>query len=211
MVETTYHKRNRSDASEHRPEDNFLWIVEPNRDGSLYIYNPGPDPGLHELGLTVKQLVEELAPWSGDDPPVMYTAEKKNTLYMVDAASGRILKMFSAAGSSVDEETTCRRVSGLEMPDDDACGSSGTLTLGRTEYTVGISSGVTGDPICTIKFSEWGPNNRDNDLHNQHSTTLDKKYVYSRHDGSIFGFDHAQKDDRRRLYTQKFLPGRPRL
>jgi hypothetical protein len=95
-------------------------------------------------------------------------------------------------------------VSGFETLDDEECGSSGTLTLGRTEYTVGIQSRDTGDEICTLKYSEWGPNNRDSDLHSQYFNTMDHKYVYSRHDGSIFGFDHAQMDDRK-LYTQKFL------
>ncbi|KAI9812511.1 MAG: bifunctional endoribonuclease/protein kinase ire1 [Thelocarpon impressellum] len=204
MVETTYHRHNRSGRSEYRPEDDFLWIVEPSRDGSLYIYNPGPNPGLQELGLTVKKLVEELSPYAGEDPPVVYTAEKKNTLYTVDAGSGRVLKMFSSQGSSINDDNSCRRVSGLEAPDEDECGSSGTLTLGRTEYTVGIQSRDTGDLLCTLRYSEWGPNNRDSDLHNQYSSTMDNKYVYSRHDGSIFGFDHAQLDERRRLYTQKF-------
>jgi len=203
MVETTYHRQNRSKMQDHRAEDDFLWIVEPSRDGNLYVYNPGPKPALQKLGLTVKKLVEELSPYAGEDPAVVYTAEKKNTLYTVDAGSGRILKMFSSRGSSINDEQSCRRVSGFETLDDEECGSSGTLTLGRTEYTVGIQSRDTGDEICTLKYSEWGPNNRDSDLHSQYFNTMDHKYVYSRHDGSIFGFDHAQMDDRK-LYTQKF-------
>ncbi|KAI9674448.1 MAG: bifunctional endoribonuclease/protein kinase ire1 [Caeruleum heppii] len=204
MVETTYHRHNKSQDADYRPEDDFLWIVEPSRDGSLYIYSPGPNPSLQKLGLTVKKLVEELSPYAGEDPPVVYTAEKKNTLYTVDAGTGRVLKMFSSRGSSINDDNSCRRVSGLEIPDEKECGSSGTLTLGRTEYTVGIQSRETGDAICTLKYSEWGPNNRDSDLHGQYSTTMDRKYIYSRHDGSIFGFDHARMDERRRLYTQKF-------
>ncbi|KAI9677272.1 MAG: bifunctional endoribonuclease/protein kinase ire1 [Trizodia sp. TS-e1964] len=204
MIETIYHRRNKSAENEARPEDDFLWIVEPSRDGGLYIYNPAPTPGLRKLELTVKKLVEELSPWAGEDPAVVYTAEKKNTLYTVDARSGRILKVFSSRGSTFNDNSSCRRVSGLEMPDEEECGSFGTLTLGRIEYTVDIHSRDMGYGIATLKYSEWGPNNRDSDLHGQYSTTLDKKYIYSRHDGSIFGFDHAQLDDRRKLYTQKF-------
>ena len=204
MVETTYHRQNRSKGGDPRPEEEFLWIVEPSRDGNLYVYNPGPKPAMQKLGLTVKRLVEELSPYAGEDPAVVYTAEKKNTLYTVDAGSGRILKMFSSRGSSINDEQSCRRVSGLEALDDEECGSSGTLTLGRTEYTVGIQSRDSGDQICTLTYSEWGPNNRDSDLQSQYFSTMDHKYVYSRHDGSIFGFDHAQTDDRRKLYTQKF-------
>ena len=204
MVETTYHRQNKSKSGEHRPEDEFLWIVEPSRDGNLYVYNPGPKPALQKLGLTVKRLVEELSPFAGENPAVVYTAEKKNTLYTVDAASGTILKMFSSSGSSINDEQTCRRMSGFETLNEEECGSSGTLTLGRTEYTVGIQSRDSGDQICTITYSEWGPNNRDSDLLSQYFSTMDHKYVYSRHDGSIFGFDHARTDDRRKLYTQRF-------
>ncbi|KZF26835.1 hypothetical protein L228DRAFT_243362 [Xylona heveae TC161] len=204
MVETAYHRRNKTDKIEPRPEDNLLWIVEPSQDGSIYIYTPGPNPSLQKLELTVKKLVEELSPYAGDDPRVVYTAEKRTTLYTVDAANGRVLKTFSSAGSSVNDDASCPRVTGLEYLDDEECGSGGLLTLGRIEYTVAIQSRDTGDPICTIRYSEWGPNNRDSDLQSQYISTMDQKYIYSRHDGSIFGFDHTQMDERRKLYTQKF-------
>lgn len=203
MVETIYHRENKSAIDDYRPEDDFLWIVEPSRDGDIYIYNQGHNGGLQRLRLTVKKLAEELSPYAGEDPAVVYNAEKRTTLYTVDAATGRITKMFSSRGSSVTDDRSCRRVNGLESLDDDECGSSGTLVLGRTEYTVGIFQRDTTNPICTLIYSEWGPNNRDFDLQSQYSSTMDQKYVYSRHDGSIFGFDHARDDDRRKLYTQK--------
>ena len=203
MVETIYHRPNRSASQDSRPEDDFLWIIEPSRDGALYIYSPGPTPGLQKLGLTVKKLVEELSPYAGEDPSVVYTGEKRNTLYTVDARTGHILKTFSSAGSTTADDRECRLVGSFDNKDEEACGSGGILTIGRTEYTVGIASRDTGDPVCTLKYTEWGPNNRDSDLHSQYFDTMDRKYVYSRHDGSIFGFDHAQIDERRRLYTQK--------
>ncbi|MCJ1257089.1 bifunctional endoribonuclease/protein kinase ire1 [Lignoscripta atroalba] len=203
MVETIYHRQNKSAIDEHRPEDDFLWIVEPSRDGDIYIYNQGLNGGLQRLRLTVKKLVEELSPYAGEDPAVVYTAEKQTTLYTVDAGTGKITKKFSSRGSSIYDDQSCRRVVGLEGLDEEECGSSGSLILGRTEYTIGIQHQDTTEPICTLMYSEWGPNNRDSDLHSQYSTTMDKKYVYSRHDGSIFGFDHARLDDRRKSYTQK--------
>jgi serine/threonine-protein kinase/endoribonuclease IRE1 len=203
MVETIYHRQNRSESQDSRAEDDFLWIIEPSRDGALYIYSPGPTPGLQKLGLTVKKLVEELSPYAGEDPSVVYTGEKRNTLYTVDARTGHILKTFSSAGSTTADDRECRLVGSFDTKDEEACGSGGILTIGRTEYTVGIASRDTGDPVCTLKYTEWGPNNRDSDLHSQYFDTMDRKYVYSRHDGSIFGFDHAQIDERRRLYTQK--------
>lgn len=203
MVETIYHRENRSAIEDSRPEDDFLWIVEPSRDGDIYIYNQGQNGGLQRLRLTVKKLAEDLSPYAGEDPAVVYTAEKKTTLYTVDATSGKITKMFSSRGSNLSDNQSCRRVSGLETLDGEECGSGGSLILGRTEYTIGIQHKDTAEPICTLMYSEWGPNNRDSDLHNQYSTTMDDKYVYSRHDGSIFGFDHARLDDRRKSYTQK--------
>ena len=203
MVETIYHRENRSTVEDYRPEDDFLWIVEPSRDGDIYIYNQGTNGGLQRLRLTVKKLAEELSPYAGEDPAVVYTAEKKTTLYTVDAGTGTITKTFSPRGSSLNDNQSCKRVSGLEALDEKECGSGGSLVLGRTEYTVGIQHRDTAEPICTLMYYEWGPNNRDSDLQSQYSTTMDQKYVYSRHDGSIFGFDHARADERRKSYTQK--------
>jgi len=203
MVETVYHRANRSGLGDYRPEDDLLWIVEPSRDGDIYIYNQGRNGGLQRLQLTVKRLAEELSPHAGEDPAVVYTAEKKTTLYTVDAGTGKITKMFGPRGSSLSGDQTCKAVSGLEGIEDEECGSSGSLVLGRTEYTVGIQQRDTAEPICTLMYSEWVPNNRDNDLQSQYLSTMDHRYVYSRHDGSIFGFDHTREVERRKSYTQK--------
>ncbi|PGG99845.1 IRE protein kinase [Helicocarpus griseus UAMH5409] len=200
MVETIYHQSSRSGFADAQPEDDFLWIVEPSRDGDLYIYNQAPNGGLQKLGLTVKALVDE-TPYSGIDPPVTYTARKETTLYTVDARTGAILRVFSSRGSEAIEQN-CRRVNDLEVLDDEACETNGTLTLGRLEYMVTIQNTETGNPICTIKYSEWGPNNRDFDLQSQYFRTMDERHIYSMHDGVIFGFDHSKADGRR--YTQKF-------
>ncbi|KAK2822994.1 hypothetical protein FQN49_007576, partial [Arthroderma sp. PD_2] len=200
MVETIYHRANRSHpAKDAQIEDDFLWIVEPSRDGNLYIYNKGQNGGLQRLGLTVKMLVDE-TPYSGVDPPVTYTARKETTLYTVDARTGSILRMFSSRGL-VDPEQTCRRLNDFE-PAGDECKSGGKLTLGRVEYTVSIQNTNTGHPICTIKYAEWTPNNRDVDLQGQYFKTMDERHIYSMHDGVIFGFDHSKIDGRR--YTQRF-------
>lgn len=200
MVETVYHRPNYTDFAEVRPEDDLLWIVEPSQDGNLYIYNQQHNGGLQRLGLTVKNLVDE-TPYSGSDPPVTYTAKKETTLYTVDARSGTILRVFSSQGP-MNPERSCRKVTGLEFLDAEECESSGTLTLGRVEYTVSIQNTETGVSICTIKYSEWSANNRDTDLQRQYSQTMDQRHIYSMHDGVIFGFDHSKVDGRR--YTQKF-------
>ena len=207
MVEITYNEGNaslREDDDQTMEDDKLVWIVEPSQDGHLYVYSPEPDFGIQRLGLTIKQLVEDLSPFAGQDPPVVYTGEKKNTLYTVDAATGNILKMFSSSGASIIDEGSCRRVSGLESLDGEECESVGTLIIGRTEYIVGIQNQNTGELICTIRYFEWGPNNRDRDLQDQHMVTMDNRYIYSKFDGSIFALDRTGKGSQRPAYRQKF-------
>ncbi|KAE8337330.1 hypothetical protein BDV24DRAFT_177746 [Aspergillus arachidicola] len=200
MVESIYHRANRSSFDRTQPEDDFIWIVEPSQDGSLFIYSPGPDAGLQKLGLTVKDLVDK-TPYSGTDPAVTYTARKETTLYTIDARTGTILRVFSSRGP-IPSGQECRKVDGLDMDSDDCESPSGTLVLGRIEYAVAIQNTETGDPICTLKYSEWAGNNRDLDLQDQYYRTMDESHIYSMHDGVVLGFDHSRME--RPRYTQRF-------
>lgn len=202
MVETTYHVPNNSLLDGSKPEYDFLWIVEPSRDGDIYIYNQGGLGGLQKLHLTVKQLVADMSPYESVDPAVVYNGEKKTKLYTVDATTGTISKVFGAGGS-LSKEPRCPKPGGLDVLDDEECATRGSFVLGRTEYTITIQNRDTTEPICTLKYSEWGPNTRDGDLHSQYSSTMDNKYVYPLHDGSIFGWDYGQIMDRQKSYTQK--------
>ena len=202
MVETIYHNQNRSELDGYKSEYDFLWIVEPSRDGDIYIYNQGGLGGLQKLHLTVKQLVADMSPYESADPAVVYNGEKRTKLYTVDATSGTINKVFGSGGS-LSKEPRCPRPGGLDVLDDEECGTGGSFVLGRTEYTITIQNRDTTEPICTLKYSEWGPNTRDGDLHSQYSTTMDNKYVYPLHDGSIFGWDYTQLQERQRSFIQK--------
>lgn len=188
MVETVRHRSNKTQNEDGVEQEDPVFIVEPSQDGIVYIQAPGFR--LQRLGYTVKQLAD-MSPYAGEGyPSVAYTAEKKNTLYTVDVATGNILKTFSSAGSLVNEEDrSCRRVDPLGALDDDACEARGTLTLGRTEYTIGIQDRNTGEPINTVRYFEWGPNNRDHDLRSKYTRTMDKRYVYPKYDGKILGVD----------------------
>ncbi len=202
MVETTYHVPNNSLLDGSKPEYDFLWIVEPSRDGDIYIYNQGGLGGLQKLHLTVKQLVADMSPYESVDPAVVYNGEKKTKLYTVDATTGTISKVFGAGGS-LSKEPRCPKPGGLDVLDDEECATRGSFVLGRTEYTITIQNRDTTEPICTLKYSEWGPNTRDGDLHSQYLSTMDNKYIYPLHDGSIFGWDYGQMMDRQKSYTQK--------
>lgn len=200
MVESIYHRANQSSFDRTQPEDDFIWIVEPSQDGSLYIYSPGPNAGLQKLGLTVKQLVDE-TPYSGTAPAVTYTARKETTLYTIDARTGSVLQMFSSRGP-ITPGQECRKVDGQEMDSEECESTTGRLVLGRIEYAVAIQNTETGDPICTLKYSEWTANNRDMDLQSQYYRTMDQSHIYSMHDGVVLGFDHSRMD--RPRYTQRF-------
>ncbi|KAG9236259.1 hypothetical protein BJ875DRAFT_372469 [Amylocarpus encephaloides] len=205
MVETTYYRRNRSSVEEDFepiPIDDFLWIVEPSRDGSLYIYRPGgADPGLVHTGLTMKKLVEEMAPYGNEDPPVMYTGEKKTDMITVDANTGKVIKYFGPKGALVDGEGNCIN---RGFPSEECMNP--TLTIGRTEYTVGIQARKDGHQIATLSFFEWTPNSYDQDLQRQYHSTPDNKYIYTSHDGGVIGFDHdkSRADEPGRLFKHKF-------
>ncbi|KAJ5591374.1 Serine/threonine-protein kinase ppk4 [Penicillium hetheringtonii] len=200
LVESIYHRANRSGSSfdETHPEEDFLWIVEPSQDGSLYIYSPGENSGLQKLGLTSMK-----PPYSGIQPAVTYTARKETTLYTIDARTGSILRVFSSRGPFATRQE-CQKVDGQDLDSDaEECETtSGTLVLGRIEYAVAIQNTETGDPICTLKYSEWAPNNRDIDLQGQYFQTMDQSHIYSMHDGVVLGFDHSRMD--RPRYTQRF-------
>lgn len=187
MVETIRHPHNKTYDENGVEVVDPMFIIEPSQDGRLYALSP--IMGLQKIPYTVKQLAE-LAPFAQEgQPAITYTAEKKTTLYTVDAATGNILKTFSSTGSFVNEDRSCRRVNPLDHPmdglDDYECEPIGTLTLGRTEYTIGIQNRDTGEPISTIKYFEWGPNNRDNDLRSRYTASKDNRYVYSKWNGGV--------------------------
>ena len=207
MVETTYHKKNASgqEKGQQTSSNDFYWIVEPSQDGALYGYTPGSPFGMQKLGLTVKQLVDDLAPFAAEDPPVVYTGAKSNALFTVDVRTGQFTSTFNTFGSTVIDDDMCRQEDDLESFDGATCSARGTFILGRNDYTVGIQNSLTGEAICTIKYSEWVPNNRDKDLHNQYATTKDNRYIYSLFDGRIVALDHPEgtSPEQKPRYQQK--------
>jgi serine/threonine-protein kinase/endoribonuclease IRE1 len=203
MLETIYNHNHSEDASVQNPP--FLWIVEPKEDGALYILTPGPHPVLSSLGMTVKQLTEDLAPYATTEPPVVYLADKKNVMLVVDARTGEVTKSFSTSGSMVIDSESCvaQKSAGYFGNHDREC--RGLFNIGRTEYTISIQNQATGENICTIKYSEWMPNNRDRDLHAQYLATMDNQYVYTRYDGKAIAMDHNRpKPAKRPVFTNKF-------
>lgn len=201
MIETSHHRVNRSDSDASHSEDDFIFIVEPSKDGNLYIQHRDPRIGLQRLGVTVRSLAAE-TPQFVDDPPLVTIASQETTAYVVDAATGNILQQFDKhRGFSGDEEgRSCRRLSGFEL-DDPACESLGTLNLGRVEYTIQISHKLTNQPLCTIKFAEWVPNKGDSDLQSQYIAPLDNFHIQSYYNGRIMGIDSSADSSQVHRFT----------
>ena len=189
MVETLHHIQNRSNDEEYHPENDYMFIVEPSKDGNLYIQHKDPLIGLQRLGVTVRALAEE-NPQMIEELGLVYIAGRESTFYTVDAGSGNVLKQFNKQKTFVNDnqDRSCRRISGLELENTE-CESAGTLQLGRVQYSITIFSARTNEPLCTIKYAEWTPNSRDNDLQSQYLAPLDDYHIQSLHNGHIIGRD----------------------
>jgi serine/threonine-protein kinase/endoribonuclease IRE1 len=197
LVQTIY------DRTESEETRDWKWIVEPSLDGSLYIFVPGVHGGMQKLSPTVKELAE-LSPYVNEESPFVYTAQKSNSLFILNATNGAAKKWFSPEGSGVETSGDCLPVKRLGLEEDNKCDSGPTINLGRTEYTVSISNRDTGSNVCTIKYFEWTPNTRDRDLQDQYSTTMDGKYIYTRYNGDIIALQYRGKQlDEKPLYQTK--------
>ncbi|KAH6615506.1 hypothetical protein B0J18DRAFT_484041 [Chaetomium sp. MPI-SDFR-AT-0129] len=204
MVETRHFRTNRSVLDDdYDPIDHYIWVVEPTRDGELYLWRPNEHgAGLAKMTLTMKRLVEELAPHNDKANRVLYTGDKKTTMVTLNAATGTIIKQFGSTGSYVNkvESESCFRPNALADGEEE-CSEDSTITLGRTEYTVSIHR-ADGQPIASLKYSEWGPNTQDNDLIQQNLLTKDSRYVTSQHDGKIYGFEYSNFREERPVFTK---------
>lgn len=207
MVETIHHRANKSALDkDFTPLDQTIWAVEPTRDGQIYMWAPGADKGLVYTGLSMKKLVDDFGPYKNGDLSLVYTGDKKTTLMTLDAATGRAIQWHGPTATAAEELTCARPQDVVAGMDAEEC--SATITLGRTEYTVGISS-TRGFPIATLKFSEWSPNVFDQDLLRQYSSTKDNVYITSQHDGQAIAFNYVPKSGRSVRLPHAFSPHLP--
>jgi serine/threonine-protein kinase/endoribonuclease IRE1 len=207
MVEISYTQNRFKEYDGAGNEEDIMWIVEPNNGGTIYIFVPGEGGGIQKWDMTVKKLADDFSPYEDPNMPFVYTAEKRNTLYTLNATDGAALKYFSSGGGGIMGQKSCRKVNNLMLDDDDdECEPTATVNLGRTEYTVNIQSRISQENVCTIKYFEWTPNKRDDDLVGQYMNNMDNKYIYTRHDGSIIALELDQEGDSapNPLYQKQF-------
>ncbi|CAK7566950.1 MAG: bifunctional endoribonuclease/protein kinase ire1 [Sporothrix epigloea] len=200
VVETAHHRSSISvDDATYSPLDHWTWAVEPSDDGAIYAMIPG-GAGLADTGLNMKTVVEQV-PYHDRNHPVVFIGTKESTLMTLDAATGHVREWYGSsdsgdatvAGGAPD---SCMRPG--EFFDDggngasDECMLGGTITLGRTDYKV-IVRRTDGITIATLRYSEWGPNKYDSDLHRQYRTPIDNRYITGKPSGDVYGFSVAPR------------------
>ncbi|KAK0625422.1 hypothetical protein B0T17DRAFT_532774 [Bombardia bombarda] len=208
MVETRHFRSNVSVLDEdYDPRDHWIWVVEPTRDGELYLWRPdeneeGNSAGLTKLPWTMKKMIEEYSPHHEDG--IHYNGVRKTTTVTLDADTGILIKEFGFSDTYINrvEPESCSKPNALADGDRAECSNGGTITLGRTEYSLAIHR-ADGSLIASLKYSEWGPNTRDYDLIQQHHVTKDNRYFAGQHDGKVYGFDFDRTSDARPLFTKK--------
>ncbi|RLV92675.1 Serine/threonine-protein kinase/endoribonuclease IRE1 [Spathaspora sp. JA1] len=159
---------------------NILWFVEPYLDGSLYYFTP--KFGLNKLPTSIKDLVME-SPFtlSGDDK--IYTGTRKTSLYSINIHTGEIKSSFG----NNDEKCPVphSRIVGAE---EDST-SDDTVMIGKTTYELTIHSKSNSNIVWNVSYSQWVPNNIDNDLILQNQYSIDKLYFTPFHDKSLLAIN----------------------
>jgi serine/threonine-protein kinase/endoribonuclease IRE1 len=168
-----------TNSSANSTQPNILWFVEPYQDGSLYYFTP--KFGLNKLPTSIKDLVLE-SPFSlsGDDK--IYTGTRKTALYTIDIHTGRIESSFGS-------EDFCPVPNTHYKINDNQQDNKDTIMIGKTTYELSIYSKQNTNVVWNVTYSQWGPNNIDNDLIMQNQQSLDKLYFTQFYDKSLLGIN----------------------
>lgn len=162
-------------------ELNLLWFVEPTQDGSLYYFLPLY--GLNKLPTSIKDLVME-SPFSLSGDNKIYTGARKTSLYTINLQTGEIVNQF---GSLDDEECPVPNV--YDTPRFSSNGHENIIMIGKTTYELSIHSKLDSNVVWNVTYSQWGPNNIDNDLIMQHVQSIDNLYFTPFYDKSLLAIN----------------------
>lgn len=173
------------DNNNNTSHSNILWFVEPFEDGSLFYFTP--TYGLNKLPTSIKNLVLE-SPFSlsGDDK--VYTGNRKTSLITINIHTGEIINSFGSdekcpVSSKHNDKSNNQFKSNNKVKNDD------TIMIGKTTYELSIYSKENTNVVWNVTYSQWGPNNIDNDLINQNQRSLDELYFTPFHDKSLLAIN----------------------
>ncbi|CAH2354422.1 serine/threonine-protein kinase/endoribonuclease Ire1p [[Candida] railenensis] len=187
---------NSEPGSEYSSTSNILWFVEPYDEGSLYYFTP--KFGLNQLPTSIKNLVLE-SPFSlsGDDK--IYTGSRKTSLYTINIRTGEVTSSFGSGGEQVCPVPNIYKQGppkhGIDIEnehdnqEDEDDEEQDTIMIGKTTYELSIHSKENTNIVWNVTYSQWGPNNIDNDLIVQNQQSIDKLYFTPFHDKSLLGIN----------------------
>ncbi|CAI5756727.1 unnamed protein product [Candida verbasci] len=164
---------NNSDATadSSSSSSNILWFVEPYQDGELYYFTP--KFGLNKLPTSIKDLVMN-SPFSLSNDDKIYTGERKTSLYNININTGEIQNSFGYDKCPINTTTDS---------------SGDRIMIGKTTYELSIHSKLNKNIVWNVTYSQWVPNNIDNDLIMQNQQSLDKLYFTPFHDKSLLAIN----------------------
>lgn len=200
IIKVEYPERNIStEGNSDPPIYDLWWVVEPNADGPIYLYvSAGIQSGLVDMGLSMKKLVDMSPHIEGR---YMYIGQKKSEVYTVDAENGNVVQWHGSEGSF---SNSCGPRDEIRNPDDENCQSRKIFDIIRNEYTVNIRE-RNGRDVAKLKYAEWAPSNHNKEYVRQNQGSLDGKFWYSRHDGTVYAFEPQRNNahERPTLYNTK--------
>lgn len=168
-----------SDFVNENSESNILWFVEPYQDGSLYYFTP--KFGLNKLPTSIKNLVLE-SPFSLNGDDKVYTGSRKTSLYTINIHTGEIVSSFG-------NEENCPIPNSHYDKNFNNIKNDDTIMIGKTIYELSIFSKENTNVVWNVTYSQWGPNNIDNDLMMQNQQSLDELYFTPFHDKSLLAIN----------------------
>lgn len=95
----------------------------------------------------------------------------------------------SSRSSSSNSNTHSNYNSGYSNMDFDPMDSAATVMIGKTTYSLTIHSKSQPLVVWNVTYSQWGPNNIDNDLIMQNQQSSDKMYFTPFHDRSLLAIN----------------------
>ena len=169
-----------SSSSSSAAQGNIIWFVEPYQDGTLYYFTP--KYGLNRLPTSIKDLVME-SPFtlSGDDK--IYTGTRKTSLYSINIYTGEIKSSFGNTEECPIPKSTLPPDEKRSHNEDD------NIMIGKTTYQLTIHSKSNSNIMWNVTYSQWVPNNIDNDLILQNQQSMDKVYFTPFHDRSLLAIN----------------------
>lgn len=159
-------------------ESQLLWFVEPFEEGSLYYFSP--NYGLNKLPASIKTLVLESPFLLGGDNKI-YTGTRSTSLYLINIHTGQVISQYGHDDEACPVLPNVHIASPIE--------SDEHVILGKTTYKLTIHSTVDDNLIWNVTYSQWGPNNIDNDLIMQNAQSKDNMYFTPFHDKSLLAID----------------------